>query len=169
MRVLMVLAAVGLAITMTSCSSPDEGVPAPQTSADIAVVIASVKREARQAEKQLLQKIPEGSIEELSQYPAGSLITCGPGQKQWAGSSSFNVAAKTSRDTILDELESAAKQEGFQVDRDVAIDGAPRLKISRGAGASMLIGPLGDGVNMDINSFSRCFTVPEGFVPDPAY
>lgn len=171
MRAMVVLVVVGLAmtLTMTSCNSADRGATAPRTSADITAVIASAKREARQAENRLLRNIPEGAIEKLSHYPTGSLVTCGSGQKQWASSSSLDVTAKTSRDTVLEELESAAKEEGLLVDRDVAVDGAPRLKISRGAGASMLIGPLGLGTNMDISTFSRCFNVPEGFVPDPAY
>lgn len=160
--------AVGFGLMLTGCSHGGTDAAA-KPAADPTTSIQAAKADARRAERALLRLVPEDRVTNIDQHPTGSLVTCGEHQKQWAGSTRFSVGGDLSREDLIDEIERAAAEHGFRVEQDLAIDGSPRLQVHRDRSASMLVGTTGTGSQMKITSFSRCFAVPEDFIPDPSY
>ncbi|MFZ6990767.1 hypothetical protein ACO0E1_02645 [Curtobacterium sp. RRHDQ66] len=131
--------------------------------------IAAVKEATQRVELELVGLIPAEKVVSVKQEELGSLLSCSDDADQWAGHSRLRLTPGVDSTALTDSLETAAKQKGFEVDRDAAVDGFPRLKVHTKSGISLLIGADGDGTEMRVSSFSACFSVPTDFVPDPSY
>lgn len=167
-RWMMIAVGIGAVLMVSGCAGAEQR-PGSEPSADPTQSIQTAKADAQQADRALLQLLPSDLVTGVDQYPTGSLVSCSDNAKQWAGSTIFSVAESTSREAMLDEIESAAREHGMEVDRQRAVDGSTRLKVLRDRGASMFVGTYGKGPKLEISSFSHCFSVPDGFIPDPSY
>lgn len=152
-----------LLLATTGCSMTNSDLPN-----DPVARIEAAKAASQSAETRVAGFVPTEDIAEESQTSTGSLLSCSSG-KQWSGNTTLKLVNREDADHLVDLIATKAKDDGFDVERDISRAGTPRATLSDSSGVSMLVGVWNDGTVVNIDSFSMCFALPDDFVPDPSY
>ncbi|MFZ6990766.1 hypothetical protein ACO0E1_02640 [Curtobacterium sp. RRHDQ66] len=162
MRYTAALVVGPLSLLLAGCAMSDEGQASPEAR------IAAAKESAQGAEKVVVELIPTSSRIAVSQRPNGVLVSCGDG-KQWSGSTRVSLASGVAVQSVFDAVTSDALESKFTVDEQTSSGGNPRLQLGDDAGNTVYLSPRAGGTGIDIDSFSKCFSVPADFQDEGTY
>lgn len=149
--------------TLSGCSMSSNDLPEEPTAR-----IMAAKSAAQSAEDVAAGLVPTSEIDSRRQIPTGNLLPCSSG-KQWSGNTTLQLKRQKDPTGLVDTISQRAEKNGFKVDRDTSRAGTPRATLTDAAGVSLLVGVWNDGTVLNIDSFSMCFSLPEGFSPRPSY
>jgi uncharacterized protein YaaQ len=158
-----VIAALGLVSTMAGCSTMSSDLPD-----DPVARIKAAKSASQSAEQLVAGFVPKKEVKSLHQTRTGSLLACSSG-KQWSGNTTLSLVSGQDDSRLVDEISRRAEDSGFDVEQDKTRSGTPRVTLTADSGVSLLVGVWNDGTVVNIDSFSMCFSLPDGFLPEPSY
>jgi hypothetical protein len=163
MRLLTALVVlVGGTVAMTGCAQHQ-----PNHAESPSVTIATAKRTTQDEVQRVLDLAPTALVDGLDQSGTGSLVSCAEG-KQWAGHATIALQPGADAAEVIDGIQDAAEGEGWKASRDTTGQGKSRLTLHTDAGVSLLIRPDA-AASVNIASFSKCFAVPDNFIPARSY
>jgi hypothetical protein len=162
MRQVGILLGLALMIGMTGCAMNSDLPSDPKDR------ILFVKTQAQEAENKAARLIPDTARTDVKQIDEGTLLSCSGG-RQWSGNIKVQLSDPSTGASVLDDLGREASEHGFTVSRNTTADGAPRLRLVDEHGTTLLAAVWVDGKSIDFDSFSKCFSLPDDFVPHGSY
>lgn len=126
---------------------------------------ASTEKEALE----IAALIPKDKITSIVQKETGVLLSCSNTEHNWNGSTSITLTQGSEAESVVKELETAARahytDHRFEVSSDRTIQGTFRVEISDPATSEMYLIREDDPGVIRIASGSPCFILPEGIYP----
>lgn len=151
-----------LSLLLAGCAMSTGGQRSPETR------IAAAKESAQGAEKAVAEPIPTDSRTAISQRPNGVLVSCGDG-KRWSGSTAVSLTKGGTVESVFEAVSSDALDSSFTVSKQTSSEGNPRLQLDDDEGNTVYLSPRAGGTEIDIDSFSKCFSVPADFQNQGTY
>ncbi|MCR1162807.1 hypothetical protein NEK97_15200 [Paenarthrobacter sp. UW852] len=175
MALLLLAGSIGLAgcAGNPSVSSTESTVPtATDTHEELMTTELTWQEAKANTEKEALEiaaLIPKDKITSIVQKETGVLLSCSKTEHNWNGSTSITLAEGSEAESVVKELETAARahftDHRFEVSSDRTIQGTFRVEISDPATSEMYLIREDDPGVIRIASGSPCFTMPEGTYP----
>lgn len=126
------------------------------------------KQAAQQTENEIVALIPKGLVISSSQRPEGTLLSCADDQHQWSGRTTVTLVPGTEIETIVSKISAHYKTDGSLIPEeytDISGDLTVQL-IAPDRRENYLVGSgTKDSDELEVTSFSACFTLPEGMYP----
>ncbi|MCD4850949.1 hypothetical protein LN996_09030 [Arthrobacter sp. AK01] len=172
---LMLVVSIGLAgcAGNPSASSTESTVPTASDTQEEPLIAELTWQEAKASTaKEALEiaaLIPKDKITSIVQKETGVLLSCSNTEHNWNGSTSITLTEGSEAESVVKELETAARahytDHRFEVSSDRTIQGTFRVEISDPATSEMYLIREDDPGVIRIASGSPCFTLPEGIYP----
>ncbi|MET3901745.1 hypothetical protein [Paenarthrobacter sp. 4246] len=125
------------------------------------------KAKAQAMELEIAALIPKGTVVSIDQKKKGVLLSCNKTQHKWKGSTTITVADGTKINSIVKDIEAHYQSGLFGVRNRLDIGGSYEVQmIARsGSGENYIVAEGLAPNQIDIDSGSPCFTLPEGIYP----
>jgi hypothetical protein len=125
------------------------------------------KRQTQATELEIASMIPEDQVVSLEQPTKGILLSCDSDRHQWAGFTRVALIAGADVDGIVRVLADAFRDRGeYTVKSYTDITDRDKFQlIAQNREETYIVGPGIDRGNIEIDSGSACFTLPEDVYP----
>ncbi|SDX18772.1 hypothetical protein SAMN04487912_10894 [Arthrobacter sp. cf158] len=124
------------------------------------------KAHTQAMELDLAALIPKDAVVSIDQKKKGMLLSCNKTQHNWKGFTAITVAEGTKIEPIVRAIEAHHRAKGTKVSADWNPSGNYRIQIDLPAPGENYIAAEGLAPNqIDIDSGSPCFTLPDGIYP----
>ncbi|WP_067194442.1 hypothetical protein [Microbacterium sp. XT11] len=124
------------------------------------------KAEAQAMELRIASMIPSSVILSIDQHEKGGLFRCNDTQHTWTGTTIVTLTAGTSAEPLVKTVESKFRERGdFSVSTRRDIADAYEVQIASTSTAEGYIVGEGTPGTIWIDSWSPCFTLPDGVYP----
>ncbi|WP_416404866.1 hypothetical protein [Arthrobacter sp. LFS091] len=152
---------------VSSCATSD--IPREEHNVVTQVTWQEAKANTEKEALEIAALIPKDKITSIVQKETGVLLSCSKTEHNWNGSTSITLAEGSEAESVVKELETAARahftDHRFEVSSDRTIQGTFRVEISDPATSEMYLIREDDPGVIRIASGSPCFTLPEGTYP----
>ena len=139
---------------------------AEQPSQESKVTLEEAKADAQAMELEIASLIPTDMLVNVDQKPTGVLLSCDETKHQWAGGSTVSLAPDTDVENLVKKMEARiAEDDRFDSRSWLGPTGGYNVQLMSTTSAEGYIFSEGEPGTVDINSFSECFTLPEGVYP----
>ena len=124
------------------------------------------KAHAQAIQLEIVALIPKNAVISIDQKKKGVLLSCDKTQHNWKGFTTITVAEGTEIEPIVRAIEAHYRAKGTKVSADRNLNEDYRIQIDPPAPGENYIVSEGLAPNqIDIDSGSPCFTLPEGIYP----
>ncbi|MBK0421727.1 hypothetical protein JD292_06530 [Leucobacter sp. CSA2] len=127
------------------------------------------KSDTQETEQQIADLIPKELVESVKQQSVGMLFQCSNGQHQWGGGTIVNLRQDSDFPAAIRTLEKHYQTAGGGYSVKVGDDAFGYLQLtlttSRDDGEAYLVSTGLEKNQLNIDSRSPCFTLPEGVYP----
>lgn len=155
-RLILAVATLAVAATLTACQQPTEGAP---------MTLDEAKSEYLAAQAELRASIPaEVAREDLGTVETAALLPCDadPSLFTWPGAMTVSIAPDTDTDAVLDGIaDEWSKKDGWTPQRSATSGGAPTLDLTHADGLALGIAALEGNTVLQISGFSPCFAMED--------
>ena len=127
---------------------------------DKQLTVAVAKARVLAEERRLVSAIPTEYVESHQQLNESYLISCVAGGYTWPDQGSVRLKGEPDIHRLLADIAKLyEKDSGFTVQWGHTFDGAEALTITATSGASYLVAPWHNDSELQIATFSDCFTL----------
>ncbi len=125
------------------------------------------KTQAQAMEVKLAALIPKDAVISIDQKKKGMLLSCNKTQHKWKSSTTITIAAGTNIEPVVKDIEAHYQSSLFGVRNRLDIRGSYEVQMIAlsGSGESYIVAEGLAPNQIDIDSGSPCFTLPEGIYP----
>ncbi len=125
------------------------------------------KTQAQAMEVKLAALIPKDAVISIDQKKKGMLLSCNKTQHKWKSSTTITIAAGTNIEPVVKDIEAHYQSSLFGVRNRLDIRGSYEVQMIAlsGSGESYIVAEGLAPNQIDIDSGSPCFTLPEGVYP----